>query len=133
MTNKPTLTHNHLRRFTGDLERFRHWIARSVIFTPGVKHVAERAGAYWLIDELVFAITGNAIQRAGRTDPRVLEMHFWRLEVDGGSATLFARADSDADPFYRKVIQYTDFPLDHIEIWAAFDGEHWTLYLPSEH
>ena len=104
-----------------------------MIYTPGIKHVAEQAGAYWLIDELAFAISGNPVQHAGRADPRILELHFWRLDTKDGSAILTARADSDVEPFYCKDIPYTDFPLDWIDIWAAFDGEHWTLYLPSEH
>ena len=38
-----------LGQFTGDLQRYRHW-TRALIYTPGVKHLAERAEAYWLID-----------------------------------------------------------------------------------
>jgi len=133
MHEKPTLTHEDLRQFTGDLQRSRHPLARGVIYTPGVKFVAEQGGAYWLIDELAFAITGGQVTKAGKRDPRVLEMHFWTLTVDDQVGELTARADSDAEPFYVKGIDYTDFPLDKIDIWAAFDGRHWTLYLPSEH
>jgi hypothetical protein len=133
MHNKHTLTETDLQRFTGDLERFRHPFVRSVIYTPGVKCVAERGGAYWLIDELAFAIAGGEITKAGKREPRVLEMHFWRLTVNDQVGELTARADSDIKPFFVKGIDYTDFPLDKIDIWAAFDGEHWTLYLPSEH
>ena len=127
------LTHADLHQFSGDLERTRHPLARRVIYTPGVRFVAEQGGAYWLIDELAFTITGGEIQRAGRSDPRILEMHFWRLDVKDTSATLTARADCDVEPFYSKEIPFTDFPLDQIDIWAAFDGKYWTLYLPSEH
>lgn len=133
MTNQSTLTHANLRQFTGDLERFRHSLARKVIYTPGVKFVAESGGAYWLIDEIALAIAWGEILKAGEKDPRILELHFWRLEVKGDSAKLTARADSDVPPFFTKNIPFTDFPLDRIDIWAAFDGQHWTLYLPSEH
>ena len=127
------LTPYNLCQFTGDPERYRHSLARRVIYTEGVKFVAEQGEAYWLIDELAFTIVGGEIQRAGQSDPRILELHFWRLDVNDNSATLTARADSDVEPFYIKEIPFTDFPLDHIDIWAGFDGEHWTLYLPSEH
>ena len=133
MSNKPKLTHDILRHFSGDLERYRHPLARKVIYTPGVKFMAEQGGAYWLIDELAFTILGGEIQRASKSDPRILGLHFWRLDVIDNSAILTARADSDVEPFYSKKIPFTDFPLNHIDIWAAFDGEHWTLYLPSEH
>ena len=127
------LTHESLHHFSGDLERYRHPLARRVIYTPGVKFVAEHGDAYWLIDELAFTITGGEFQRAGRSNPRILEMHFWRLYVKDNTAVLTARSDSDVEPFYSKEIPFTDFPLDRIDIWAALDGEHWTLYLPSEH
>jgi len=127
------LTRCNLCQFTGDLERTRHPLARGVIYTEGVRFVAEQGGAYWLIDELAFAIACGEIQKAGHSDPRILELHFWRLEVNDKTATLTARADSDVPPFYTKEIPFTDFPLDSIDIWAAFDGEYWTLYLPSEH
>ena len=131
--NNP-LTHSELAIFTGDLERFRHSMIRTVIYTPGVQYLAQRGGAYWLIDEIAFAIAGGKISRAGRHDSRVLDLHFWKLVVKADqSAVLTARVDNGVRPFVRQTIDYTDFPLDEIEIWAAFDGEHWTLYLPSEH
>jgi hypothetical protein len=40
---------HELGYFTGDLERYRHW-SRRLIYTLGIQHLAERAGAYWLID-----------------------------------------------------------------------------------
>lgn len=134
MTEETKLTHADLRQFTGDLERFRHPLARGVIYTPGVQYLAERAGAYWLIDEIAFAIAGGEIARAGKSDPRVLDLHFWRLEVrEDRSAELTAWADSGVKPFVVRTIPWTDFPLDHIDVWAGYDGQHWTLYLPSEH
>jgi hypothetical protein len=60
-------------------------------------------------------------------------MQFWRLTVTDESAVLVAEADSGEEPFIRQEIEFTDFPLEKIDIWAAFDGLHWTLYLPSEH
>lgn len=128
------LTHADLRQFTGDLDRFRHPLARGVIYTPGVQYLAERAGAYWLIDEIALAIAGGDIAKAGRSDDRVLSLHFWKLEVrEDRSAELTARADSDVPPFLSRRIPWTDFPLDSVDVWAGFDGHHWTLYLPSEH
>jgi hypothetical protein len=128
------LTHTDLRQFTGDLERYRHSLARGVIYTPGVQFLAERAGAYWLIDEIALAIAGGEVAKAGEIDERVLGLHFWKLEVrEDRTAVLTARADDGVTPFVSKTIPWTDFPLDHVDVWAGFDGRHWTLYLPSEH
>ena len=132
MTKK--LTHADLNQFHGDLERTRHGINRQVIYTPGIQFLAERGGAYWLIDEIALTLGSGAFRKAVQHDRRIAEMHFWRLEVaEDRSARLFARADSNEAPFVTRAIPYTDFPLDDADIWAAFDGTHWTLYLPSEH
>ena len=131
---QPSLTHADLQHFTGDLERFRHSLNRRVIYTPGIRHVAERGGAYWLLDEIALFIGTAEFYRAVAGDPRIGDLHFWRLEIgENRSARLIARADSDVEPFLVRDIRYTDFPLDHIDVWAGFDGRHWTLYLPGEH
>jgi hypothetical protein len=128
------LTHDELSQFTGDLERYRHPFNRRVIFTPGVRHMAERAGAYWLIDLIASYIGTPELTAAIKDDERLGEMHFWRLDVpEDGPAVASCRADSDVPPVITQTIEFTDFPLDHIEVWAGFDGQHWTLYLPSEH
>jgi len=132
MTESSTnrLTHDELRQFTGDIVRYRT-INRFVVYTPGVKHLAERAGAYWLIDAIASYFTGGAMKFSDR---RLQTLQFWRLDVhDDRSATLAARADSGAKAYVTQQIEYTDFPLDSIDVWAGSDGQRWTLYLPSEH
>jgi hypothetical protein len=129
-----TFSHDDLRHFTGDLDRNRHSLNRRVIYTPGVRFVAEQGGAYWLIDEIALALGSPQFRKAAARDSRVGSLHFWKLTVgDDRSATLAARADDGVEPFITREIPFTDFPLDHIDIWAGFDGVHWTLYLPSEH
>lgn len=134
MNDQTPLTHDELRHFTGDLERYRHSFNRRVIYTPGVQHLAERAGAYWLIDLIASYIGSPEMAQAIHADGRLGDMQFWRLDVtDDRSAVASCRADADVQPAITQAIEYTDFPLDHIDIWVGFDGEHWTLYLPSEH
>jgi hypothetical protein len=131
---KKTLTHHDLNLFTGDLERFRHWLCRRVIYTPGVHYLAERGQAHWLIDAIAFYFGSTDMLRAIERDKRLKDMQFWRLDVrPDHSAVLSARADSDEEPVILQSIEYTDFPLDYVDIWAGYDGEHWALYLPSEH
>ena len=129
---KKQLTHADLRQFTGDLDRYRT-LNRIVIYTPGIAYLAEHAGAYWLIDAIASYFGSTAMNQALAKDDR-LTLHFWRLDVaDDHSATLTARADSGEEPFITQEIPYTDFPLKHADVWAGFDGNRWTLYLPSEH
>ena len=129
-----TLTHEELRQFSGDLERYRHSLNRRVLYTPGVQHLAERAGAYWLIDAIASYLGTPVMDQAVTADDRLRWLQFWRLEVnEDQTALLTCRADSDAEAAIEQSIAFTDFPLNHIDVWVGYDGEHWTLYLPSEH
>ncbi len=128
------LSLQELRQFSGDDQRYRHAINRRVIYTPGIQYLAEKAGAYWLIDAIAIHIGSKPMQRKMALDPRAGEMLFWSLTVKPDqSAHLTAVVDQDVSPIFRERIQWTDFPLDKIDIWSAFDGQYWTLYLPSEH
>lgn len=133
-TNASTLSKLDLRQFTGDLQRFRHGFNPQVIYTPGIQHLAEAGGAYWLIDVIASYLTPKFVAQAAKQDPRVADMQFWRLTVgEDRSAVVEARADSPCEPFVRQEIEFTDFPLDSVDVWTAWDGTYWTLYLPSEH
>jgi len=128
-----TLTHDQLRHFTGDLIRYQHPTQPCVIYTPGVRYVAEQADAYWLIDAIASYFVGDPMKLAIQSDPRLASLQFWRIDVTGHSAKLTATADQDVEPFVTQHIEFTDFPLEQLDIWAGFDGSYWTLYLPSEH
>jgi hypothetical protein len=41
------------------------------------------------------------------------------------------REDSDIPPATQE-IEYTDFPLNGIDLWVENDGEHRVILLPSE-
>lgn len=134
MDELPVLTEADLRGFTGDLDRYRHPLNRSVIYTPGVRFLAERGQAYWLIDAIVSHFRSPTMRKAVADDERLQWLQFWALDVqEDNSAVLTARSDCDVEPFVQQDIQYTDFPLAHVDIWAGFDSQYWTLYLPSEH
>lgn len=132
--NIPKLTVADLALFTGDHERFRHSFVRRVIYTPGVQFLAQRAGAYWLIDAIALHLVSKAFENAAKANEMIGRLHFWTLKVNPDhSAELCAKADKHYKPFFVQAIEYTDFPLPRIDIWAGFDGGYWTLYLPSEH
>ncbi len=132
--NNQPLTKADLQQFSGDLERYRHSFNRRVIYTPGVKFLAERGGAYWLIDAIASYYGSSLMNKALAQDDRLQSLQFWCLTVGTDkSAVLTMRADSGVKPVITQHIPFTDFPLDSVDIWAGFDGTHWTLYLPCEH
>jgi hypothetical protein len=123
----------NLAQFTGDLARYRHPLNPNVIYTPGLLYLAESCQAFWLIDAIASYYGTEQMNAAIKRDPRLEYLQFWDLTVTESRAILTARADSDAVAFIEQAIAFTDFPLDSMEVWAGFDGQFWTLYLPSEH
>jgi hypothetical protein len=133
-TAKAALTHEDLRSFSGDIERYTHPFCRQVIYSPGMRYLAEAGQAYWLLDEIAFTLgSPSTMRRLIAKDARAAEMLFWRLRVrDDKTAVLIGEVDQ-GQTVTRRAYTYTDFPLDRVEIWTAFDGTRWTIYLPSEH
>lgn len=134
MKTKTKLTNADLMQFTGGSRRYRTWANPNVIFTEGVEYLARTAEAFWLIDCITSYFGTHLMRGAMQQDERLKSLQFWRLEFhDDRSATVTARADTGVEPFVTQEIEFTDFPLDSVDIWAGFDGTRWTLYLPSEH
>lgn len=130
----PQQLESELNQFTGDILRWRNALNPRVLYTPGVRHLIDRAGAYWLVDMVASHLVPEVLKPAAKKDARIRALHFWKLEVHKDhSALLFAEADYGVTPFVTQEIDHTDFPLREVVIWAGFDGEHWVLYLPSEH
>ena len=48
--SRPSLDPTMLAQFTGSERFYRHALVRDVIYTEGVRYVADTVGAYWLID-----------------------------------------------------------------------------------
>lgn len=136
-STKQQLAHRlklELPQFTGDLQRFRHSLFRTVIYTPGVQYLMQEASAYWLIDAIASHLASPEFHAALKQDSRIQDLHFWTLSVsDDKSAVLNARVDRGEPTFISQQIPFTDFPLPSIDIWVGFDGQHYTVYLPSEH
>jgi len=122
MTNNTKLTEAELVRFTGGDDYYRHSLNRKILYTDGARFVAERAGAFWLLDEIAL------IQP---DDKRVAAEEFraWKLVVRPDRTATLTCDDGNGHIVFTKEIEYTDFPLDEITLWYANN----VIYLPSEH
>ena len=60
-------------------------------------------------------------------------MQFWNLKVKDGKGVLTCRADSGVKPAVTQRLDYTDFDLPEIDLWAEYNGEYWVICLPQEH
>lgn len=122
------LTASELNQFTGTDNWYRHSLIRSITYTDGVKYMAEKAGAYWLIDEV-------AIINGPFNEPVSKKLHeqpfqVWDLKRDesGHGADLICQ-DGNGVVLYRKRIDITDFPLPEIRLYFVDK----VILLPSEY
>jgi hypothetical protein len=97
---KKAITQHDLHQFTGDLERYGPPMNRRVIYTPGVRFLADRrANAYWLVDAITSFFGSKEMAEAFECDDRLKDLQFWRLNASAdASAVLSRRADFDVAP-----------------------------------
>lgn len=81
-------------------------------YTEGIHYLAERAGAFWLID-----LVGS-----WQFKHKHVPFQLWRLEVDEKHrAVATMREDSGEPELARQEIPYADFPLSEFEFYVV-DG-----------
>lgn len=119
---KHPLKKHDLAQFTGTERWFRHSMLRSILYTEGAQYVAEKGGAYWLLDEIAFA---------QRSEPAVAAEPFqlWKLTVQEDEGATLVCEDGNCQIIYSKKIGYTDFPLDEIKLFYTDN----VILLPSEY
>lgn len=108
--------------FTGTECWYRHTVNRQVRFTDGVKYVADRANAYWLLDEIAMIQMFNK-QIANK------RFQVWKLQVAHDLSAELLCEDGNSRIVYSKEIASTDFPGPGVTLW--FIGH--TILLPSEY
>lgn len=123
------ITLDELSQFTGTANWYRHNLVPFVLYTDGVKYLADTAGAHWLIDKIA---TLQIVTLQIVTKIRAESFQAWELRVADGSAALSCE-DGNGHVVHRERIDYTDFPLERIALWVEFDGTNRVIMLPSEH
>ena len=120
MTNN-TLNSDDLAQFTGTEHWYRHPLVRKVLYTDGVRYVAEHGSAYWLIDEIAFAQSLRNVAAE--------EFQVWELSVSINRTAGLTCTDGNHRVVYTKPLNWTDFPLDEICFYFTDN----TILLPSEY
>ena len=119
------LTEVTLACFTGAEIKFKHWLGK-IEYTEGIKFLADKAQAYWLIDAIVSYQSKSLLQQY----PELTEFQLWQLEVnEDKTAVLTCRADSGCEPIIVQHIELTTFPLQSIKFYLC----HQVLMLTSEY
>ncbi len=100
--------------------------------SDGALHVAKAGGAFWLMDEIAFAVKGLA-----DGNERLAGIQFWKLERLVNTTKLTCCEDADMPPAYVKNIRLCDFPLPSIDLLVQpcyiSEEQHWLIHLPSEY
>jgi hypothetical protein len=118
------LQESDLAHFIGSEVIYRHPLL-NIQYTEGVRYVAQKAGAYWLID-LIASWQSHALVKL---DPMLQQIQFWKLTVrDDHSAVLICERDSDDVVIIHNIL-FTDFPLTQFRVY--YQGG--ILLLPSEY
>ena len=116
---KPDELKHELAYFTGTENYYRHGLNRNVVYTDGVRHFAERAGAHWLLDILA-------------TEPEVLEQAkdfaAITMTVQDSKAGIVVTDGNDRKVFVRQM-EFTDCPPG---VWQFYFYDN-TILLPSEY
>ena len=124
-----------LRMFTGT-EGYHRWsvLFRHHVLTDGAKYLAEKCGAYWLMD----AIASH--HASAMRDPRLREMQIWFLRKnktnDGVNLTCWADTGQGEKHKILQRIPYSDFfnnfDGDEIKLYVEPMENLWVVMLPSE-
>lgn len=117
---------HELRHCSGSLNYYR-WMFGGMVYTDGVRIMAETAKAYWLIDACFSHMTKRVLAEMGSRGT-------FTLTVADGSAVLSLVSVETGKEIDRQEIEYTDFPSGTFELFVAWGGPNnaLTLFLPSE-
>lgn len=117
-----SLTQESLSQFTGTECYYYQPPFKSMKYTEGVKYLAQEGGAYWLLTEITIA------QRLPQVKKEPFQV--WSLrKIIGTNAAHLTCEDGNGKQVYVKGIDYTDFPLDEVDIWCVDN----VMLLPSEY
>ena len=117
----PEVLLGNLAQFTGTTQYYQI-TARSVL-TDGAKYLADAAGCYWLMDAIASHLAGL---------PESAGFAHCTLRLDGQAAELVID-DGNGERLGFQYIEWTDFPLPEIALFACWAGSFWVLMLPSEY
>ena len=119
----PTNLTAQLQQYTGTSAYYK--LYPKVVLTDGAKFLAEEANCFWLMDvyasHLLCAIDGE-LESFTCLQMRIKNQHA-TIVIDDGNGVELAK----------QTIEFTDFPLHHIKLYACWDNACWVIMLTSEY
>ena len=114
-----------LSQFTGTISYYR--LTSNIVLTDGARYLADKAGAYWLMSAIASYLPALTDQE---------DFVLAKLRVTRSSNTtsgLLTLDDGNDHILAKQFIEYTDFVLDKIKLYACWTGDFWVIMLPSEY
>jgi len=111
---------NELKQFTGADYFFRNPLFPKLVYTEGVKYLAEQTNCYWLIDYVFSSQIYAKVRRE--------EFQTWKIITNDSQATIIVE-DGNKNIVKQFKLEFTDFPLKEFTLWFVDN----TLLLPSEY
>ena len=116
---------NELNNFSGTEHYYR--ITSDTVITDGAKFVADKGGAYWLLTAIASYLPEFTSKEtfivATLTVTRTATSSTAMLKLDDGNDNILAQ----------QFIEYTDFALREIKLYACYNGDAWVIMLPREY
>jgi hypothetical protein len=103
----------------GSEGRTRHYFNPRLIFTEGVKAVADAAGAYWLLDIVATEVAPICLRMWEQEQEHMAFLH---VQVAHEGATLWLDRDMGEPRLWERRIEFTDFPTGNWMFYLAIDG-----------
>jgi hypothetical protein len=116
---------SELNYFIGTDHYYR--IMPDTVMTDGAKFVADKGEAYWLMT----AIASYLPEFKGKETFIVATLNVTRNATS--SHALLKLNDGNENSLAQQFIEYTDFELDEIKLYACYSGDMWVIMLPSEY
>lgn len=111
----------------GANKMFRHPLVRKFIYSDGVQACAD-AGLYWMLD--ILATEG--VQHMKKHPDDGLMVVYFSAYANRSALIKGTLSDDDPTPWMRRVA-LTDCEPGQWTFYMAYDGEHYSLILPSEY
>jgi hypothetical protein len=112
-----------LQQFTGTEHYYKYMF--NIVLTDGTKYLADRAGAYWLMDVVASWQTAKKVACE--------RFQLWKLDVKEDKKAIVVADDGNGNEIARQKIPYTDFPLRSQRLYLVNDGKYRVLMLPGEY
>jgi len=120
-----------MAQFTGTEKWYRHALNRNLIYTDGVKFMAENGGeqgAYWFIDKVAFEIA--PLLKSKKECFACISLCVGEIDKNQAMVLVTDGNDKQLASYH---IHYTDMQLGDWMFYLIDDEMHMTLLLPSEY